>query len=149
MKKRRLLWMIPPLLVIFVMAGLALRPDRESQTAAQFEAHREILEELAMLALEQGDADGITPPAPWRSVELYAKGIPNVEFDLGSGGFASQTVYWGVNYVPSDNMVGYQGLQWDYWKAQGEGRLYYDPEGDNTCYVRKLDECWYYYEMSF
>jgi len=150
MKKRRLLWMLPPLLVILVMAGLALRPDRESRAAAQFETHREILEELALLALEQGTADDITPPAPWRSVELYAKGIPTVEFELGSGGFASQTGYWGVNYVPSNSsFVGFQGQQWDYWKEHKNGRLYYDPEGDNTCYVRKLAECWYYYEMKF
>ena len=44
--KRRFLWMLPPLLLILVMAGFALRPDRESRTQAQFEAHREILEEL-------------------------------------------------------------------------------------------------------
>ena len=148
--KRRFLWMLPPLLLILVMAGFALRPDRESRTQAQFEAHREILEELALLVLEQGSADGITPPAPWKGVEFYADGIHTVDFRLGSGGFGSQTVYWGVNYVPSNSsFVGFQGQRWDYWKAQGDGRLYYDPEGDNTCYIKKLAECWYYYEMRF
>ena len=150
MKKRRLLWAVPPLALILVMACFVLVPDRESRTVKQFEAHREILEELAVLALEQGGAENIVPPAPWQSVALYNSGVTTVEFSMGGSGLGSSTSYWGVNYVPSNSrMVGFQGQQWDYWKEHKNGRLYYDPEGDNTCYVRKLDECWYYYEMKF
>ena len=148
MKKRRLLWAIPPLALIVLMAWLALQPGREGKTAAQFQTHREILEELAETALEQGSTDGIVPPLPWLGVELYDNGVRTVEFAMGGSGIGSGTRYWGVNYVPSDAQVGFQGTYWDYWKAQDGGRLYYDPEGDNTCYVKKLDDCWYYYEMS-
>ena len=145
-------WLVGPLVLVlvWVAAAFALQPSHESQTVKCFEEQREILEELAQLTLEQGSSEGIVPPSPWRGVEFHHSGIPTVEFDMGGFGFGSSTTYWGVNYIPSDNaMVGFQGRQWDYWKAQGEGRLYYDPEGDNTCYVRKLDDCWYYYEMSF
>ena len=149
---KKWIWLLGPvaLILVIVVGAFALRPSNESRTVKYFEEQREILEELAQLALEQGNAEGIVPPDPWRGVELYSRGIHTVEFDMGSFGFGSGTSYWGVNYVPSDsNMVGFQGQQWDYWKAQGEGRLYYDPEGDNTCYVRKLAPCWYYYEMKF
>lgn len=146
---RKLLWAAAPLALILVMAVFALWPDPESRTVEYFESHRVVLEELAGLALEQGNTDGIVPPSPWRGVELHQSGIPTVEFSMGGSGMGSSTSYWGVNYVPSDNMVGFQGQQWDYWKPRGDGRLYYDPEGDNTCYVRKLDACWYYYEMRF
>jgi len=150
MKKRRLLWAVPPLALILVMACFILAPDRESRTVKQFETQREVLEELAVQVLEQGSAQSITPPAPWLSVKLYNSGVTTVEFYMGGAGLGSSTSYWGVNYVPSDShMVGFQGQQWDYWKEHKNGRLYYDPEGDNTCYVRKLDACWYYYEMKF
>ena len=147
---KRWKWAAAVLLVALLVLWFHSLPSREERTAAAFAEQREILEELAQLTLEQGSAEGIVPPDPWRGVELYSRGIHTVEFDMGSFGFGSGTTYWGVNYVPSDsNMVGFQGRQWDHWKAQGEGRLYYDPEGDNTCYVRKLAPCWYYYEMKF
>ena len=93
---------------------------------------------------------GVVELSPGRIRLRTAGGVIAVEFCMGDAGLGSSTVYWGVNYVPSNSsFVGFQGQQWDYWKAQGEGRLYYDPEGDNTCYVRKLAECWYYYEMKF
>ena len=145
-------WLVGPMVpvVILVAVAFALTPSHESRTMEYFEEHREILEELALLTLEQGSAEGIVPPSPWRGVELHRSGIHTVEFDMGGSGLGSSTTYWGVNYIPSDStMVGFQGRRWDHWKEQGEGRLYYDPEGDNTCYVRKLDECWYYYEMKF
>lgn len=147
---RKVFWAVPPLILILVMASFALRPDRESRTVQQFEAHRAVLEELAELALEQGSVEGIVPPAPWQDVEIHRGECPCVEFSLGSGGFASEMTYWGINYVPDDsNMVGFQGRRWDHWKEHKNGRLYYEPEGDNTCYVKKLDDCWYYYEMHF
>jgi len=150
MKKRRLLWAVPPLVLILVMVCFVLAPDRESRTVKQFETDRERLAQLAERVLDQGSAEGIIPPAPWQSAALYNSGVAAVEFSMGSCGLGSETYYWGVNYVPSDShMVGFQGQQWDYWKEHKSGRLYYDPEGDNTCYVKKLDACWYYYEMEF
>lgn len=137
-------------LVLVPILWLSLGPDWETKTTQQFTADRAELEAIALQVLEQGNTDGIPPPDGWSAVELYSKGITTVEFEKGGFGMGSETVYWGINYVPSDStMVGFQGQQWDYWKARGEGRLYYDPEGDNTCYVRKLDVCWYYYEMKF
>ena len=148
MKRRK--WLLLVLVFLLPTLWFALRPGREEQTLRQFTRDREVLEELAQLTLEQGNSDGIVPPAPWQGVELYRSGVRTVEFSMGGSGLGSETSYWGVNYVPGDStMVGFRGQQWDYWKAKGEGRLYYDPEGDNTCYVRKLAPCWYYYEMKF
>lgn len=152
MKKCRLLWAVPPLALILVMASFVPRPDRESRTTQQFEAHRAVLEELAVLALEQGSAEGIEPPTPWRDVEIHRGECPCVEFSFGSGGFASETTYWGVNYVPCGHtmhMRSFYGMGWETRERNGDETVYFEPEGDNTCYVKKLDDCWYYYEMSF
>lgn len=147
---RRFVWAVPPLLVIVLMAGFMLRPGREEQTTAQFVEDRAVLEELAQQVLENGSVQGIEVPGPWQGVELYDSGIHTVGFSMGASGLGSEMAYWGVNYVPSNSdMVGFQGRRWDYWKAHGDGRLYYEPEGDNTCYVKKLADCWYYYEMRF
>ena len=145
--KRNLLWLLPPLAVIVLMMALAFQPTREEQARELFVRDRAALEEMAQQVLK---GETVLPPKPWKNVVLYDRSIRTVEFELGSAGFGSETSYWGINYVPSNShMVGFQGQQWDYWKAHKNGRLYYDPEGDNTCYVVRLDECWYYYEMKF
>ena len=146
----RRIWLGLLALFLVPLLWLSMRPDRETRVFRQFVSDRAEMETIALRVLEQGNTDGVVPPEGWRGVDLHTSGITTVEFEKGSFGFGSGTSYWGVNYVPSDsNMVGFHGQKWDHWKAQGEGRLYYDPEGDNTCYVRKLDECWYYYEMKF
>lgn len=123
----------------------------EDKVTAQFERDRARLEELALTVLDQGNTDNISVPGGWKGIELYGKysGAQVVEFSFGCSGFGSPTAYWGVNYVPDDRPLGFQGDVWDYWKARGEGRLYYEPEGDNTCYVQRLAPCWYYYEARF
>jgi len=148
--RRRFLILIPVAAVALFALCALLSPDREEQARARFWADREQLQTAAQEILVLGSAEGVQLPAGWDGAELYRDGVHTVEFSLGSGGFGSETVYWGINYVPSNSsFVGFQGQQWDYWKSQGDGRLYYDPEGDNTCYVKALDECWYYYEMRF
>ena len=140
--------------VFLVLLGLLALPraSREEKAEAQFWADREALEMLAREILERGSTEDVVLPDGWSDASLYRSGVHTVEFSLGSSGFASETAYWGVNYVPSDNSAflgRFWGQTWEYWKPQGDGRLYYEPEGDNTCYVKKLDECWYYYELRF
>ena len=149
MKKWLLILISIAPVALFTLA-LVLSPGPEERTAAKFQADRAELERAAQEILALGSAEGVEIPGGWIEAALYRNGVHTVEFELGSGGFASQTVYWGVNYVPSNSsFVGFQGQRWDDWKPQGDGRLYYDPEGDNTCYVKLLDEYWYYYEMRF
>ena len=145
-------------LFVFLAAAVILwsgwrlgETNPQARVTVRFEADRPALEELARLALEQDSTEDLIPPNGWKGIELYGEhsGIRVVEFSFGGSGFGSSTAYWGVNYVPDDRPLGFQGDAWDYWKAQGEGRLYYEPEGDNTCYVQRLAPCWYYYEARF
>lgn len=147
--RKKLLLLVPIVAVLLFVLCPALVPDREEATADRFRADRAELEAAAARIMAEGHAKGISLPDGWREAELYQNGVYTIEFSMGSSGFASETTYWGVNYVPSDSAVGYRGQRWDHWKSQGDGRLYYDPEGDNTCYVKQLDKCWYYYEMHF
>lgn len=146
---RKLILAAPILALVLIAASFSPPPGREMRTIKQFETDRAALTQLAQQVLDTGNTEDILPPAPWTGVELFDSGVPAVEFSMGGSGVGSSTKYWGINYVPSDSMVGFQGQRWDYWKQEGDGRLYYDPESDNTCYVKKLDNCWYYYEMSF
>ena len=150
-KGKRCLWVLLAAAAILLAGWHMGRESPQDRVTARFEADRPALEKLALLALEQGNTEELTPPKDWKGIMLYGKyaDTPVVEFSFGGSGLGSSTAYWGVNYVPNDRPLGFQGDAWDYWKAQGEGRLYYEPEGDNTCYVQRLAPCWYYYEAHF
>lgn len=152
MKKRasRVLFLLAAAAILWVGWRLG-DAGPQNKVTAQFERDRARLEELALTVLEQGNTDNVPIPSGWKGIELYGKysDAQVVEFSFGGSGFGSSTAYWGVNYVPDDRPLGFQGDAWDYWKARSEGRLYYEPEGDNTCYVQRLAPCWYYYEAWF
>ena len=132
-----------------VLLWIGMRETPREHAIGVFAQDREILRQLAWQVLEEGSAEGIPVPEGWQSVSLWTQGHTVVQFALKGSGFASQTAYRGINYVPEDILVDFQGEHWDYWKPKGTGRLYYDPEGDNTCYVERIAPCWYYYEAEF
>ena len=147
-------WLVGPLVLvlILVVTAFVLQPGREDRTVEQFEADRLVLEELAENALEQGSAADIEVPAKWLRVFMNRGECPSVEFQFRSSGFSSETTYWGVTYVPCDHtmyMKYFRDLGWETQEKTETGIVFFEPEGDNTCYVKKLDDCWYYYEMSF
>ena len=72
-----------------------------------------------------------------------------VEFSMGGSGMGSSTTYWGLQYVPSGERLGFQGLRLEGWISDGDGWRWEESGGDNRCYIQELDEYWYYYEMSF
>ena len=145
---RKKTWILLAAVAILALWAAEQSSPREKVTT-RFLADREQLEEIAIRVLDGEEPAGLTLPDGWKSVRLYHNGPDTVEFFFEGSGLGSSTTYWGMNYVPSGVAVGFQGSQWDYWKAQGNGRLYYEPEGDNSCYVEQLDTYWYYYEARF
>ena len=135
--------------VALVLLWIGMRETPQEKTVGLFTEDRAVLRQLAWQVLEEGSARGVPVPEGWQSVSLCTRGHTVVQFARKSSGFASQTSYCGVNYVPEDILVDFQGEHWDYWKPKGNGRLYYDPEGDNTCYVERIAPCWYFYEAKF
>ena len=137
--------------VVLSAAMLHLGNGR-SQAVRAFERDREAFEAAARQALEYGSGTAAACPKGVREVNLYLGSYPyepTVEFLMGSSGFGSQTRYWGINYVESGRILGFLGTRMEYWKEQGSGTLFYEVEGDNTCYVEPLDESWFYFEMEF
>lgn len=110
---------------------------------------RDSLRTAACQVLAQGDTENVLLPEGCRSVSLWTQGRTTVDFSLGGAGLGSNTVYYGITYVPDDMPIGFQGARWEYWRSKGDGRLYYEPESDNTCYVERLAPMWYYYEARF
>jgi len=153
MKNRnRLLWFGLALAVTAALSGAMLQlGNGRSQAVRNFEREREAFEWAARQTLEYGSGTAYCPKGV-REVNLYLGSYPyepTVEFLMGSSGFGSQTRYWGINYVESGRLAGFQGNRMEYWKEQGNGTLFYEVEGDNTCYVEPLDEGWFYFEMEF
>jgi len=149
--KKKLTWVCLCLILAATFAiGAAQKAPREG-VIDRFEQDLEQLELIAQCVLEKGDILNIDVPDGWTKIALYNKGTKQttVEFQKAAGGLGSSSVYRGINYVPSDMMLGFQGTRWEYWKAEGSGRLFYEPESDNTCYVQRLAPCWYLYEARF
>lgn len=151
MRGKRSVWAALLMALALVIGWGALQSSPQEQVTARFLRDRGPLEAAAHQVLEQWSAEGVSVPVGWKSVTLHDhnRELVTVEFAFGGSGFGSETAYWGVNYVPAGVVLGFQGHRWDYWKGRGAGRLYYDPEGDNTCYVEELAPCWYYYEIRF
>lgn len=136
--------------VLAVALGISLLggPGR-NRALRSFEQNRPAFEAAARQVRETGDTKEIACPPGVRSLDYWDDDTPTVEFLMGSWGLGSQTCYWGVNYVEADKMVGFQGQRWEYWKEDGAGRMFYEVEGDNHCYIQRLAPCWYYFEMYF
>ena len=84
-----------------------------------------------------------------RDVTLWDYGGTAVDFSMGSSGIGSSTTYWGIQYVPSGERLGFQGSRLEGWISDRDGWRWEESGGDNRCYIQELDERWYYYEMSF
>lgn len=149
---KKLVYVLPVAVFILIAAMFGRQPGREERTIQQFETDRTVLEELAEHILEQGSAMEAEVPTPWQKVFLNQGECPSVEIQFRSSGFSSETMYWGVTYVPCGHtmyMKRFHDMCWETRENTETGILFFEPEGDNTCYVKKLDECWYYYEMKF
>ena len=68
---------------------------------------------------------------------------------MGGSGLGSSTTYWGIQYVPSGERLGFQGSRLEGWISDRDGWRWEESGGDNRCYIQELDERWYYYEMEF
>ena len=141
------------LLIFLALAGvLFLCTGKQGRTEAVFARSRLQFERAAQQVLEQGSTQGVQCPKGVQSVQLWRGsdgGETVVEFLCGAGGWGSSTRYWGINYVVNDVPVGFQGFRTEYWKKEGSGTRFYEVEGDNTCYVERLEKNWYYFDMKF
>ena len=143
MKKR--IWIVAVLCLVFSTLFL----NRQGTARLAYVTQKENFQNAAQQILEQEDAEGVRRPQGVRDVSYCSRNTPVVEFELGGWGMGSATSYWGVRYVPSGELVGTQGSCMDGCRTQGKGTLFYEAEGDNTCYVEPLGGNWYYYEERF
>lgn len=150
MKKSKWVLWLAALIPVLMLCGLALRAaaDPYQRVTRRFEQDWGALAMTAQLVLAQESTEGIESPEGWE-VAYYDRGVPTVEFEFGSWGMGSSTSYCGVNYVPADRPVGFQGSCTEGWKTEDEGFRWLEAEGDNCCYAERLAPCWYYYKMDF
>lgn len=72
----------------------------------------------------------------------------HVDFIVTAFGLAPSTVYKGFYYSPSDSLVGFQGAN-HIFTEYGDGWIYREDDGDNTEYLEKIADNWYWFEMYF
>lgn len=123
--------------------------NRQGITLFSYKCQKEGFQNVAQQVLEQEDDVGAPHPLGVIEVSYCDYHTPIVEFLFGCRGIGSATSYWGINYVPGGELVGYQGSRMENWRPERNGTLFYETEGDNTCYVEPLGEGWYYFEADF
>lgn len=148
-KKCVLLSAVLAAVVVLTLWSCTTQHGARRRVIGSFEDNRPAFEAAARQVLEQGGTQGVAGPPGVSEISYWTQEIPTVEFQFGGWGLGGGTRYWGVNYVEEDEPIGFQGGRWDYWKAEGAGRMYYEPESDNRCYVQRLDQGWYYFEAFF
>lgn len=113
-----------------------------------YSINMERFEAAAQQAVEQGSTDGITMPNGVKDIDIYDTHSGCVDFYMGGAGLVPASSYWGVTYTAEDEPVGFQGTDLEYtW--DGEGWYWQEANGDNRCYVSKLRDHWYLYQMWF
>lgn len=153
MNRKRVL-RIPLIVVLFLALGAlwtALQggPLARSYAGVLFQWNRGAFHTAAAQAVEQRSGQGISSPVGVRDVTFWDYEGTTVEFSMGSSGLGSSTAYWGIQYVPSGERLGFQGSRLEGWISDGDGWRWEESGGDNRCYIQELDENWYYYEMEF
>lgn len=153
MDRKRVL-RITLIVVLFLVLGalwpaLQGEPQSREYTAALFQQNRSAFDSAAAQAVERGSGQGISRPPGVQDVTFWDYEGTAVEFSMGSSGLGSSTTYWGIQYVPSGERLGFQGSRLEGWISDRDGWRWEESGGDNRCYIQELDERWYYYEMSF
>ena len=153
MNRKRVLRISLVVVLILMLGALwtALQggPLARSYAKLLFQQNRTDFDSAAAQAVEQGRGQGIPRPFGVRDMTFWDYGGTAVDFSMGSSGIGPSTTYWGIQYVPSGERLGFQGSRLEGWISDGDGWRWEESGGDNRCYIQELDERWYYYEMSF
>lgn len=112
---RKRVFRISLVVVLILMLGTlwtALQggPLARSYAKLLFQQNRTDFDSAAAQAVEQGSGQGILRPFGVRDVTLWDYGGTAVDFSMGSSGIGPSTTYWGIQYVPSGERLGFSGL---------------------------------------
>lgn len=152
-RKRKWIAGVIVALVVFAGAWVALRPSK-SMAARYVQGHQAELNAYVEALLD-------TDPAQLRDYHGYSAGdtyngwkvtyYPQtgmVEFQTSAFGLVPSSTYSGFYYSPEDVPMGYQSVQVEFVES-GDGWLWEEPERDNRQYTEKIEDHWYWYEVSF
>lgn len=85
----------------------------------------------------------------WKIVEDIQIEGDKVRFSIGGAGFGSQTDYFDVYYLPSDDVKSCIGYQTDLKFEERDGGWFAKADGDNTAFYRQLGEHLYFVALHF
>lgn len=77
----------------------------------------------------------------------YNFGTQQIDFSVGGFGLAPSSTYWGFYYTPDDIPIGIDGSN-VLLSPDGNGWSWKEPNGDNSQYIEKICNNWYWYKAS-
>ena len=96
-------------------------PLARGYTGLLFQWNRTAFDFAAVQAVERESGRGVSHPLGVWDVQFWDGEEAVVDFVLGSYGLGAATCYWGLQYVPSGAMLGYQGAVLEGWTPDGNG----------------------------
>lgn len=108
-------------------------------------------QQLLLNCIEKNNFDELNWSLSSLSIREVDVNEDHVDFSCGGAGFGSQTAYRGFFYTENDDMY----AVWcappndQLLSADGAGYTWTEENGDNTYYVEKICDNFYYYDASF
>ena len=145
MRKKHLFRFLALCAAATVSVALGTAQSRHSKNAIfqRVQEHHRAYAEIAEQALIFGTLPkklprGVKSVRPWRGVQ--------VDFLCRRRGLGSAGRYQGF-YYSADNVIrAFQGAEAPF-SPHGAGYLWRQPGGNNRCYVERIENHWYYFEM--
>lgn len=143
--KKTVMILAAAILLLAVLAGAPLdgRADKESIFRLVTEKQQVLLD-----CIEKNDFSQLRWSLSIREIDVNDD---HVDFGCGASGFGSETAYRGFFYVQNDDLhaVWCAPPRDQILSADGDGYMWTEAEGDNTYYVEKICDHFYYYEATF
>ena len=135
------------LLFNLLLSGCGFGAAREMLEKERIIQYVQENESLLTQCILDGDYDPLSDSAVIEDIEHAPEAV---DFSCGGSGFGSQTNYWGFFYSETDNLLAvWCAITDGRSEKDGEGRIWYEPNSDNTYYVQHICSHFYYYYAHF
>lgn len=132
------------ILVIGVLTGCAKNLNYKEETIQTFNKNKTALTE----AVQSNDFEQAKKIPGIEDIDIFPG---YVDFRCGGWGLAPSSTYYGFFYSAEDDLTAWSGgvCPQEELVESGDGFLWEEKDGDNSYYVEKIGERFFYYEAHF
>ncbi len=146
-KRKRLVILIALAAVVFGIVLLHLTMSPAKTTLRYYRHSRAELEENLQAHFENGEA--LSAPGGVRVTEYRWDGHTIVEYMVTGRGLVPSSQYYGFFYSEDDVPACFQGVEMPLVQISDGEWEWREKHGDNRGRIRRIEQCWFYFEAAF